>query len=77
MFSFIQPGALVVALLSLVVLVLWERPVIKRVKATLWIQGPLVAVALGIVLNEVFKSWSRRRWRSRPRTWCRFRSRVA
>ena len=54
MLSFIQPGALLVALLSLVVLVLWERPALKRVKATLWIQGPLVAVALGIVLNEVF-----------------------
>jgi MFS superfamily sulfate permease-like transporter len=56
MFSFIQPGALVVALLSLVVLALWERPVIKRIKASLWVQGPLVAVALGIVLNEVFAS---------------------
>jgi MFS superfamily sulfate permease-like transporter len=56
MFSLIQPGALVVALLSLVVLVLWEQPAIKRIKASLWIQGPLVAVALGIVLNEVFKS---------------------
>ena len=56
MFSFIQPGALVVALLSLVVLVLWEQPAIKRIRASLWIQGPLVAVTLGIVLNEVFKA---------------------
>ncbi len=54
MFSSIQPGALVVALLSLAVLVFWEQPVVKRLKASLWIQGPLVAVALGIVLNEVF-----------------------
>ena len=56
MFSFIQPGALVVALLSLAVLVLWEQPAVKRLKASLWIQGPLVAVALGIVLNEVFRA---------------------
>jgi MFS superfamily sulfate permease-like transporter len=55
MFEMIEPGALVVALLSLAVLVTWERPVIKRIKASLWIQGPLVAVALGILLNEVFK----------------------
>jgi MFS superfamily sulfate permease-like transporter len=55
MFSFIEPGALVVALLALAVLVLWEQPQIKRFKASLWIQGPLVAVLLGIVLNEVFR----------------------
>jgi len=56
MFGMIQPGALVVALLSLIVLVGWEQPFIKRIKASLWIQGPLVAVVLGIVLNEVFKA---------------------
>lgn len=56
MFSYVQPGALVVALLSLVILVAWERPFIKRMKASLWIQGPLVAVGLGIVMNEVFRA---------------------
>lgn len=56
MLSFVQPGALLVALISLVVLVLWEQPFVKRFKASLWIQGPLVAVLLGIVLNEVFKA---------------------
>ncbi|MGE3958586.1 MAG: SulP family inorganic anion transporter [Vicinamibacterales bacterium] len=54
MFAYIQPGALVVALASLAILVLWEQPFIKRIKASMWIQGPLVVVALGIVLNEVF-----------------------
>jgi MFS superfamily sulfate permease-like transporter len=33
--------------------VAWEQPVVKRFKASLWIQGPLVAVVVGIVLNEV------------------------
>jgi MFS superfamily sulfate permease-like transporter len=56
MFGMIQEGALLVALLSLVVLITWEQPFVKRVKASLWIQGPLVAVVLGIVLNEVFKT---------------------
>jgi MFS superfamily sulfate permease-like transporter len=54
MFGLIEPGAFLVAVLSLVVLVAWEQPAIKRLKASLWIQGPLVAVMLGIVLNEVF-----------------------
>jgi MFS superfamily sulfate permease-like transporter len=56
MFGMIQEGALLVALLSLVVLITWEQPFVKRFKASLWIQGPLVAVVLGIVLNEVFKT---------------------
>ncbi|MBP7776434.1 MAG: SulP family inorganic anion transporter [Acidobacteria bacterium] len=54
MFAAVQPGALVVALLSIAVLLLWERPVVKRFKASLWIQGPLVAVAMGIALNALF-----------------------
>ena len=56
MFGMIQEGALLVAVLSLIVLVTWERPFIKRIKASLWIQGPLAAVALGIVLNEMFRA---------------------
>jgi MFS superfamily sulfate permease-like transporter len=56
MFSFIQPGALVVALVSIAILALWERPFIKQTKASLWIQGPLVAVATGVALNAWFKS---------------------
>ncbi len=54
MMSAIQPGALVIALLSVAILVLWEQPIVKRVKASLWVQGPLVAVATGIALNTVF-----------------------
>ena len=34
----------------------WERPFIKQMKASLWIQGPLVAVATGVALNELFKA---------------------
>jgi MFS superfamily sulfate permease-like transporter len=56
MFSYLQPGALLVAIIALALLVLWEQPVVKRFKASLWIQGPLVAVVTGVVLNEVFKA---------------------
>lgn len=55
MLSFVQPGALVVAIVALGLLILWDQPFIKRFKVSLWIQGPLVAVAAGLVLNEVFK----------------------
>jgi MFS superfamily sulfate permease-like transporter len=54
MFSFIQPGALIVALVSMSVLILWDTPFIKRIKASVWVQGPLVAVIAGVALNQLF-----------------------
>jgi MFS superfamily sulfate permease-like transporter len=54
MLSSIQPGALVVALVSMAVLVVWEQPLVKRFKVSLWIQGPLVAVVAGVALNAIF-----------------------
>lgn len=54
MFGMVNLGALVVAVVSLVVLIIWDRPFIKRLKGAVWIQGPLVAVALGITLNALF-----------------------
>lgn len=56
MLNFITPGALLIAVLSLAVLILWERPFMKRIKAFQLIQGPLVVVVLGIVLNLVLQS---------------------
>lgn len=56
MLAYVHPGAIAVTVMSLAILVLWEQPFVKRMKASLWIQGPLVAVASGIVLNEVLKA---------------------
>ena len=53
----ITPGALVVTFISLAVLILWDRPFIKRVKALQYVQGPLVAVVVGIVLNLAFTAF--------------------
>jgi len=55
MFDGITPGALVVAVVSLFLLILWERPFIKRIKALQYVQGPLVAVVVGILLNLAFQ----------------------
>jgi MFS superfamily sulfate permease-like transporter len=54
MTNYISPGAFVVALLSLLVLIIWERPFVKRFAVFKVIQGPLVVVILGIVLNFLF-----------------------
>ena len=56
MMSSIQTGALVVAVVSMAILILWDQPFIKRIKASVWIQGPLVAVVVGVVLNSLLAS---------------------
>ena len=56
MTDYISPGATAVAIISLAVLLLWERPFMKKIKLFHWIQGPLVAVASGIILTNVFAS---------------------
>ncbi|KQT15536.1 hypothetical protein ASG31_14850 [Chryseobacterium sp. Leaf404] len=54
LFSAVHPGAIVVTAVSLSVLLSWDRiPALKRLKV---LPGALVAVALGILLNEIFKA---------------------
>lgn len=43
-----HPGAIFISLLSIVILVLWERPFMRKLKL---IPGPLVVVVAGITLN--------------------------
>lgn len=56
MLDFISPGVLLVSALSLVILILWETKFFKSFKFTTLVQGPLVVVVLGVVLNVLFKS---------------------
>lgn len=58
MLNAVQPGALVVALVSLAILLTWDRPLVKQFRAAKWIQGPLVAVAAGIGLNALFAAFA-------------------
>lgn len=48
-------GPSLIALAGFIVLILWEQKFIKKQGWALWVQGPLVAVIVGIVLNLVFK----------------------
>ena len=49
----INPGALIICIISIMVILIWERPFIKkRVK---FIPGALVAVIVAIVVNEIFR----------------------
>ncbi len=56
MMDSITLGALIISVLSIAILILWEQPFIKKHKFTQVVQGPLVVVVLGIVLNLIFQS---------------------
>lgn len=55
MLDSISPGALIIAALSMAILILWERPFMKKLSFTKVIQGPLVVVVGGILLYTFFQ----------------------
>ncbi|MCB0650235.1 MAG: SulP family inorganic anion transporter [Saprospiraceae bacterium] len=55
MFEAISPGAVIITVLSMAILLLWERPFMKKIKLFQIVQGPLIVVALGIFLNLIFQ----------------------
>ena len=53
MFEAISPGAVIISLLSILILILWEQGFMKKQKVFQLVQGPLVVVGLGIILNLI------------------------
>ncbi|MBD0295209.1 MAG: SulP family inorganic anion transporter, partial [Flavisolibacter sp.] len=49
----IHPGVTLITLISLAILIFWEKPFMKKLKL---IPGALVAVAVSMALNELFKA---------------------
>ena len=56
MIEAVSPAALIISTFSLIILIMWERSFIKRFKIFQIIQGPLVVVITGIILNLFFQS---------------------
>lgn len=52
----ITPGSIVISCLCLAILIFWETKFITKFSASKIIQGPLVAVVAGILLNLLFRS---------------------
>ena len=48
-------GPMIIVTLSMIILILWEQPFMKKHKIFQLIQGPLVVVALGIILQILFQ----------------------
>lgn len=53
--DYIHPGAVIIAVISLVILILWERPFLKKYTFFKIVPGALLVVILGILINEWFK----------------------
>ena len=53
--QFIHPGATLVALISIGLMLMWERPAIKKRLGA--IPAALMAVLTGVLLNELLKTW--------------------
>ena len=51
----ISPGAIAISLISMFILILWERPFMKKISLFKIVQGPLIVVVAGILLNHLFK----------------------
>ncbi|MFV8443100.1 SulP family inorganic anion transporter [Flavobacterium sp. LB2P44] len=53
-FDYIQIGSITVTLVSMLILISWDKvPFLKKLKL---VPGALIAVAIGVILNEIFKS---------------------
>jgi SulP family sulfate permease len=55
-FEWVTPGALLIAAISLVILILWDTVLTKKHKIFQLIQGPIVVVFLGIIMNYMFQN---------------------
>lgn len=56
--EFVHPGAVIIAVLSLFVLIIWERPFLKKYTFFKFVPSALVVVILGVIMNELFKNFN-------------------
>jgi MFS superfamily sulfate permease-like transporter len=54
-FNAITPGAILIASLSIAVLILWDSVLTKKHRLFQLIQGPIVVIMMGIVMNTLFQ----------------------
>ena len=55
-FDFISPGAVIIGVISLAILIFWDKVLSKKHKIFSIINGPLVVVAFGILMFNLYKN---------------------
>lgn len=56
--KYIHPGAIGISVVSLLILIAWERPILKQYLFFKIVPGALIAVITGVIMNEVFKQFN-------------------
>jgi len=54
-FQFFTPGAIIIASLSISILIIWDKILTKKHKIFAMINGPLVVVLMGILMNHLYQ----------------------
>ncbi len=55
-FEMITPGALIIAVVSILIMILWDQVLIKKHKIFQLLQGPIVVVLFGILMNYLYQT---------------------
>jgi len=55
-FNALTPGAVLISAIAIAILIFWDKVLIKKHKIFQIIQGPIVVVVLGIVMNYLYQS---------------------
>lgn len=55
-FNAITPGAVLISAIAIAILIFWDKVLIKKHRIFQIIQGPIVVVVLGIVMNNLYQS---------------------
>lgn len=50
-------GSIIIAVISIAIILLWEIPLLKKYAFFKWVPGALIAVIVGVLLNEAFKAY--------------------
>ncbi|MGH8551122.1 MAG: bifunctional SulP family inorganic anion transporter/carbonic anhydrase, partial [Methylococcales bacterium] len=58
MVGFIEPGALIISIMTLIILIVWESPMLKSLRFPQWVHGAVIAVPAGTALNFLFSSYA-------------------
>lgn len=54
--NYLSPGAIIISVSCMIILVLWERDAIKNNKFLRYVPGPLLAVIFGVVANILYRT---------------------
>ena len=55
-FEFVSPGAVLIAAISIALLILWDKVLTKKHRVFQLLQGPIVVVILGIIMNYLYQT---------------------